>query len=81
MKQFEYKTVKVKINYDDGSSKKSKGLKELFIAEDESTIDTNEVDYKFNELGQEGWELVSTMEKQLNNSTTILLGIFKRVIE
>lgn len=80
MKRFEYKTVKVKVEYDNNSSTKSKGLKELFIADEEGTVDTNEMETIFNELGNQGWELVSTTEKNIDGFTTILIGIFKREV-
>ena len=64
MKKFEYKTLE-------------------FHAEDRKftkmmNVDTNEIENELNELGNEGWELINSIDYNVNGFTVKVVLFFKR---
>ena len=67
MKRFEYKTLGIEM------STKGKWLKT-------KAIESTEMVTKLNELGQDGWELVSSIDHAIDGYTIEILLLLKREI-
>ncbi len=65
MQKFEYKTIKIK--------PKSAGFSQKL--EDENLVE------EMNIIGQEGWELVTSIDNKIGGSSISIVLIFKRVLE
>ena len=64
MKKYEYKTLEFEAN----DSLMSKSMH----------LDSNEVQEVINNLGEEGWELVNSIDYALNGFTSKIILFFKR---
>ena len=76
MKKFEYKSVEIAL------TKKSKGLKGFLLSdEDEVSVDSYEYIGILNELGRQGWEVISSIPTTENGWTLTVIYTLKREYE